>query len=143
MIQSKLNWNGNVAEQQVFNGGLEALKRITEFFTEAVKAALNVPNTGERRRRKRTTKYGAKGSTYTVYPNPSETGEPPHKITGHLRGGIIFEIDKDKLVSRVGLLPNIKYGVYLEYGTKKMGERSFLKRTLDNVLPQLKVLAES
>jgi hypothetical protein len=126
----------------VIDGGVDAIKRVTKFFTGAVDTALSVPNTGERHRRKRTTKFGKKGSQYTTYPNVSAPGDPPHKRKGHLRGGVVFEIAADGLSSRVGILKNVIYGLYLEFGTKKMAARPWLLATLKKVMPQLKVLGE-
>jgi hypothetical protein len=60
-------------------------------------------------------------------PAPSPPGQPPHKQTGHLRRSITWELVSDT-VARVGT--NIKYGRWLELGTKRMSPRPWLVRSL-------------
>jgi hypothetical protein len=111
MITAKLQFGStDPIREFVVPAGAEALKRVTEFFWGAVQTALNVPNTGERVRAKK----GRPGFTY--YPNPSTPGEPPHKITGHGAGSVIYEFSPDGLTSRVGLLPSAIYMLWLEFG---------------------------
>ena len=109
MIASKLTFNDPMREV-IFPGGADIIKRITKFFWDSVQTALRVPNTGVYVRGKK----GRPGFTY--YPNPSKPGEPPHKITGHGAGGVVYEFSPDGLTSRVGLLPNVIYMLYLEFG---------------------------
>lgn len=71
---------------------------------------------------------------------PSAPGEPPHVRTATLtrsidsetfeRGGTFF--------GRIGT--NVKYGFWLEGGTRKMAPRPYLRPALDSQLP--KIMAE-
>jgi HK97 gp10 family phage protein len=74
---------------------------------------------------------------------PSSPGEPPHKQTGRLQGSITWELSRRGffgrgLMARVGT--NLEYGRYLENGTRRMRPRPWLKRSLDAVKPQIKMI---
>lgn len=143
MIQSKLTWNGEVATKLVLEAGWDGIRRATEFFFRTLQdKVLNTPNSGQRRIRKRTTRAGAKGSSYTIYPHPSKPGNPPHKRTGFGAGNVKREYDKAKLMSRVGALLNAKYMIFHELG-KGRRYRPWLFKTLEKLIPQLKAIAES
>ena len=62
----------------------------------------------------------------------SVPGNPPFKQTGHLRRSITWELAYKSLqigaVGRVGT--NLKYGRYLELGTRRMAARPYLRRAL-------------
>lgn len=103
---------------------------------------LNVPNSGERRKRTRNTAVGKKGSSYTVYANPSRPGEPPHKITGFLQGNVAIEEHPGELRVRVGIRDNAYYGIFLEEGTKNMDARPFLKFVITAYRPQIAAMAD-
>ena len=57
---------------------------------------------------------------------PSKAGQPPRKQTGHLRRSVTYNVNG--LVGRVGT--PIKYGRYLELGTRHMKPRPWLRRSL-------------
>jgi len=61
---------------------------------------------------------------------PSAPGDPPHKQTGTLLKSVAYELVTvaAKTIARVGT--NIKYGRWLELGTKKMKPRPWLRRAL-------------
>jgi HK97 gp10 family phage protein len=85
-------------------------------------------------RNKKKLKYGA---------FPSSPGEPPRKQTGRLQGSITWELSRRGLFGR-GLMArvgtNVDYGRYLELGTRRMRPRPWLKRSLDAVKPQIKMI---
>lgn len=126
------SWNGDKAEQFVVESSWDRIRRATEFLFQTVKTTLSVPNSGERKKRTRNTVAGKKGSTYTVYPNPSKRGDAPRLRTGHGRGHVQREYDKDALRSAVGLQPGAKYMLFHE-----LGLRPWFLRTVKKVLPQL------
>jgi hypothetical protein len=74
---------------------------------------------------------------------PSSPGEPPRKQTGRLQGSITWELSRRGLFGR-GLMArvgtNLEYGRYLENGTRRMRPRPWLKRSLDAVRPQIKMI---
>jgi len=59
-------------------------------------------------------------------PPPSAPGEYPHRDSSQLLKNI--EAEYDATTGRVGT--NVKYGKYLEFGTKKMKRRPWLSRGL-------------
>ena len=60
--------------------------------------------------------------------DPSKPGEPPKKVTGHLRMGIRKQMDRGRIEARIG--SNVPYGKHLELGTRKMAARPWLRPTL-------------
>jgi len=109
-----LKWRG-----PQFNKALKVrvsgnIRQAGAFLTVAAKKEVSTPNPGIRRRRKRNTSHGSKGSSYTEYTSPSQVGEPPRVRTGHGRSQIIHEHDKDKRASRVGVRQNGMYMFWLE-----------------------------
>ena len=63
-------------------------------------------------------------------PRPSRPGQPPHKQTGRLRASIAWEMVGDDK-ARVGT--NVKYGRYLELGTRRMAVRPWLVRSFTDM----------
>ena len=68
---------------------------------------------------------------------PSAAGDPPRKQTGRLRGSVAWELVQAGLswVARVGT--NVKYGRWLELGTKRMAARPWLRRALKEMGPTI------
>ncbi|GAH42260.1 unnamed protein product [marine sediment metagenome] len=59
---------------------------------------------------------------------PSREGEYPKRVRGWLRTNIISKLSADGMSAWVGT--NVKYGRYLELGTRKMGRRPWLSLAL-------------
>jgi len=72
------------------------------------------------------TRYGS-GKQYYRGLDPSKPGEYPRKLSGQLLKSIAHSVDRSNLVLTVGT--GIKYGKFLELGTKKMAARPWLFRT--------------
>lgn len=70
---------------------------------------------------------GEKGVYYKGL-NPSQPGQPPHKLVGFLQRSIAHEMAQDKSTGFVGT--NLDYGLYLEMGTSKMAARPWLRSSL-------------
>lgn len=68
---------------------------------------------------------------------PSKPGKPPHVQTGVLRSSIAFAIDTAAFEPTVLVGPTAKYGKYLEFGTRKMAARPFMRPALTNTENQL------
>ncbi len=82
------------------------------------KSLINVEGTGKTGQGKKAKLvYGA---------HPSAPGDPPRKQTGRLLGSVAWEVSD--LVARVGT--NVKYGRWLELGTKTIAPRPWLRRAL-------------
>jgi HK97 gp10 family phage protein len=58
----------------------------------------------------------------------SKPGEPPRVQTGTLRRSITHEIHPILPIGRVGT--NVKYGKFLEFGTRRMAPRPWLRLAL-------------
>ena len=74
--------------------------------------------------------YGKKGSRSRHGLDPSSPGEPPKKLTGTLRIGVLQE--KELLVPEARVGTNVPYGKWLEMGTRKMAPRPWLSAALRN-----------
>lgn len=125
---NNVEWHGNEATIHVHGKALRILSRAAMTCSRRAKELLSVQGTvkldsfGKMTRNK-------KGQFKRQYgSNPSAPGEPPHKQTGRLRMSVTHEIDEANATARVGT--NIKYGLYLELGTKKMAARPWLRRAL-------------
>ena len=66
--------------------------------------------------------------------NVSPPGEPPNTDTGRLVQSIGIEVDSDKVV--VGT--NLKYGAWLEFGTREMKARPWLRPAFRKILKKFK-----
>lgn len=67
--------------------------------------------------------------------NRSVPGEPPHKDYGKLRESIASDVDAAGLTVRVGT--PLRYGKFLELGTRKMAPRPYLRRALAELKPRI------
>jgi hypothetical protein len=74
---------------------------------------------------------------------PSSPGDPPHKQTGTLLKSVAYELVPvgNKIIARVGT--NIKYGRYLELGTRKIKPRPWLRRALIEQTNQIQAILKS
>lgn len=118
-------------EKMLRNATLVGIKRAAIFYHAECRKAVNVPNTGESRKRVRDTTArggGPIGSQYTVYLKPSKPGEPPRKRTGFGQTKIVRETndDPDNPLARVGVSKAGIHMAYLELGTKRIAPRPWL-----------------
>lgn len=82
---------------------------------------------------------GTKGAFYTA----SAPGEPPAVATARLRQSIQTEVvtEGDQIIGVVGT--DLEYGRHLEYGTRNMEPRPWIKPSIEKVLPELNDLFRS
>ena len=66
-------------------------------------------------------------------PSFATKGAPPRKLSGRLRSSVSWEIDKDRLVAKVGT--NVVYGRALEYRNHE-----WLLKTVRRLTPQLEAI---
>ena len=71
------------------------------------------------------------GRVYNRRHQASSPGEPPAPDTGRLIGSITTSYDPVNLTGRV--VVGAKYGLYLEFGTKRMQPRPFMRPALANM----------
>jgi len=65
----------------------------------------------------------------------SKPGEPPRAQTSGLIQSIRHEVDMASLSVRIG--PSVKYGKFLEFGTRKMAARPFMRPALKQATDKL------
>jgi len=68
---------------------------------------------------------------------PSIPGEPPHKQSASLQSSISWRFI-DTLT--VGIGPSVMYGLYLEFGTRKIAARPFMRPALDKTRKNILML---
>lgn len=122
---SDLQWDGDEALGHCRKKAVGFLTRAAVTVSRRAKELLSLPGTAVR---SKGTKGGRKGSRITGAVR-SAPGEPPRKQTGRLRASVTEEVDPATLEARVGT--NVKYGRFLELGTKKgIAPRPWLRRAL-------------
>lgn len=79
-------------------------------------------------------------SIRTPYPPASTPGNPPHSRSGAsgLLGSVFYDVDSAKHEAIVGT--PLKYGLYLELGTKKMAARPWLRPALERCRAKIKAI---
>ena len=105
------------------------------------KQLINVEGTTKSKAAGKRDKHGRflKGSGRLIYgANPSAPGEPPHKQRGRLLASVAKDVDPASLTGRVGT--NLKYGLFLELGTRLMAARPWLRRSLAERREQVKAI---
>lgn len=76
----------------------------------------------------------------TPFPPASEEGEYPHKRTGNLRKEIDYWEDTSGMAVEVGASVDAQYWSDLEYGTKNMGPRPFVRPRADAMKSELEAI---
>lgn len=121
-MAGRLDWRGPQAQEKIRAEMGRRLAACAILVATRAKRLLSVAGTikaGQGR--------DAKGRSKRAYgSNPSAPGEPPHKQTGRLRASVAFEVVG--LVARVGT--NVRYGRWLELGTRLVAARPWLRRAL-------------
>jgi HK97 gp10 family phage protein len=109
-------WHGPAVQAEAMREVARRLEAAAIDVQDHAKRLLSTSGTAPRKGGGR--KYGA---------SRSAPGEPPYKQTGRLRMSIAREM-VGQTTARVGT--NIKYGLYLELGTRSMSARPWLRRAL-------------
>ena len=135
-------------DKQFSSGIAFNVEQATIAFKGRVRIVVSRPGrTGKVKRKNRNVKRGfavknrsasvRRGSTGKVlgFEVRSRPGEPPRKQEGTLRSRISHEMDRVRMVGRVGT--NYKVAKFLEGGTKFMEPRPFLEPTLHALRPTL------
>ena len=66
-------------------------------------------------------------------PPPSEPGQPPHKATGTLARSIVVQKTKTAFVITTRVISRVRYGLFLEIGTRTIAPRPYLRPAWDKV----------
>mgnify|MGYP001063829354 CR=1 FL=1 len=140
-MSSRLEWHGDEARKLVEQRAVRFITRAAIEVKRKAQQLLSVPGTGMQ------TKGGAivphrGGKKAKIYGSfPSKPGEPPHKQVGKLRENVNYEIDRKNLTARVGIPETVKYGRYLELGTKRgLAPRPWLRPALASVASRVNEL---
>jgi hypothetical protein len=126
-MASGLKWYGPEVQHRIRREMEKRIAAASIVVLNHARELISVAGTGGGEGRKR--RYGS---------DPSAPGEPPHKQYGHLRRSVMREAAG--LVGRVGT--NLKYGRWLELGTRKMAARPWLRRSLDEKRAEVKRIVE-
>lgn len=135
-------WYGEQAKQEIRRLIARQLTAAAIVVKRRAKELLSLPGTTQAIRRM-SYHYGDRsysvGKRGTVYGSVvSEPGEPPRKQTGRLRASVAHEVDRQRLIARVGT--NVDYGRWLELGTSKMAARPWLRRALYESAVQVRAI---
>jgi HK97 gp10 family phage protein len=131
-----VRWDQSKADAQIRRWAVKSLEAAAVVVVNTCKSNLShsgtgrrvagggiVPHTGGRGRRI----YGAFRSA---------AGSFPYKQTGTLRASVTYEIDTTNLVARVGT--SVRYGAYLERGTRRMRAHPWLRPSFAQATPQVR-----
>ena len=135
------NWYGDKIKQQLEDEASKRIQASAIAVHNHAKKLISVDGTG---RAIKTVSYSyggrrrvakKKGLIYGFA--PSQPGEPPRVQFGRLRGSIAWEM-ATRFIARVGT--NVKYGRWLELGTKFVQSRPWLRRALVEMRPRIQAL---
>jgi hypothetical protein len=117
-ITAKMGWNGPHYVAAVNTTSLHMLDLAMIHIVNEMKTVVSVPNpSGD---------------------SPSLPGEPPRKVSGDLQAGLGYHINRGAMRAYITVNgPAKEYWRHLEYGTRKMAPRPYIKITLDRVAPAL------
>jgi hypothetical protein len=121
VIQATSSWNGGAVVANLQAQSWLGIVRAVVFYWTQLQNALNVANP-------------------RPYNQPSAPGDPPRKRTGWLQRNVVYELNEQTRVAKVGLTANVPYGLWLEIGTRKMRPRPYLIATLNKYLGQMRIL---
>ena len=119
-------WNSKIAERQVLIGLVKRMKLLGNHLENAHVIKLSTPVVKKRKKRRRSTSRGSKGSTYT-YADPSSRSKPgqyPKSETTNLRKSIFSEVEVEPLGVQLKIGTSVKYGERLETKMDRKGLRS-------------------
>lgn len=122
----EVKWNGPQFETLLRRHLSRNISAASIALVNHLKLLITTEGAGERAAKGRLSRQSRK-LLYGAH--PSAPGEPPHKQTGRLLGSIAYEVSG--LVARVGT--NVKYGRWLELGTRRMAARPWLRRGLNEM----------
>lgn len=117
----------------------QVVKKIDDMAAQRMtEACLHVQNKTKEKlsgsRTGRTYRVPGTNRTYTA----SAPGEPPAVMTGQLRSSIKYRIVGELRVLRGEVGSKLKKAPMLEFGTRKMAARPFLRPTFQEELPEIK-----
>ena len=137
-----VRWMGERVLQDLDRTLDQALQRAAALVLAQARLACNRPAKRIRKRRRRTTSAGPKGSQYTVFIG-SAPGQAPMVRTSFGRRNILMEYYPESKTARVGPAANAAYMAYLELGTDRIQPRPWLRPTLDRCRGAVEAILQS
>lgn len=119
MAKPKLEWHGDEILKKLATRLEQNMGRATQIVRNEVVRSLN-----------RSQPTRATSSGRRVGLDPSRPGEPPKQVTSRLKQSIVTAVrrTKDRIIGSVGT--NVKYAKHLEFGTRHIAARPFLRPAL-------------
>lgn len=125
MAKVKMTWRGQALMVRVRTEARAGAQRAARLLIdEAIKLIKDTPKTGRI--------YGTHQA--------SAPGEPPANLSGHLISSFRTQITQTGTVTSVSITNTAKYAGYLEFGTRKMAPRPFMRPAYVNT--KEKMIAE-
>lgn len=117
MLQVKVKWQGDkfvgALNKHILDGGNTVGQQVTSH----IKSLISRPNPGGL--------------------SPSAPGEPPKRVTGELMSSIDYDFEMDRVGLHVYVSASAVHAIPLEFGTRYMAARPFMRRGLSEVAPSL------
>lgn len=129
----QLRWHGKEFERFTDEAMFHGIRVATADLQRIAKKKASIANTGVSMTRKRDTTRGSKGSTYTVYPNPSSPGESPRMRTRQGQASIQKGTDRKRIAGRVGFMRSAMYMAMWEVGIKGVQRPTIVPATRNNI----------
>lgn len=123
-MAGKVIWHGDAVRKAIQAEMVKRLSAVGVLGANYAKELISVPGDARQRDEKGRILKGQK----KLPKRRSRPGDPPYKQTGHLRRSVAWEVNASDRLVRIGT--NLKYGLYLELGTRKMAARPWLRRML-------------
>lgn len=121
-----VRWNSGMVTKELIVGLTKRMKLLGDHLQNAHMRALSSPVSKSRKKRRRTTSRGTKGSSYT-YADPtsrSRPGQYPKLETGNLRDNTFNDVKVDAAGIVLKFGTTVKYGERLETKMDRKGLRS-------------------
>lgn len=138
-MAATLRWYGDRIEAGLRRSAQAGVARAAHLVATQGRLLANRPARRIRRRRKRNTSAGRRGSQYTEFIG-SAPGQPPMVRTAFGRRNIAVELYPAQYLARIGVRVNAAYMIYLEVGTEYIAPRPWLKPALERSLPAVQAL---
>lgn len=111
----KFKWSGGRAPWAVRSAIADGQARAADRIKRAIRRTINIP-----------------------FPPASQPGEPPHRRTGNLRRNVEWWQNRKTLTVQVGVTVDAPYGLFLEFGTRKMAARPFIRPIMEDMQSTIK-----
>lgn len=142
MVEVSWNWQAN-ATSEVEMTTWEGIQRAAVHLHTRLLEVLNVSAQPYRATHPTRRTPSGRRASITRYRSPSQPGEPPRKRTGWLQRHVRYQPIRSQQVVRIGVAINARYGLYLEYGTRRMAARPWLRTTIVSELPRLRAIIKA